>query len=151
MIRSRKKYIYEIINTLGTVEYVGETFNPKRRFYEHTKLKPCRNLSVGRFYKRQDLFMNIVDETYDSIECYRIESTLKCFWGLQPTEHLTRKNNGIKSCAKAIIAVNLTTGESFEFYGLQNACKTLNINLGEGGRVARGIRKHTKGYYLEYK
>ena len=44
-------YIYEIVNLLGTVEYVGETNNPKLRFINHK----CKN---GLFYKRQDILMN---------------------------------------------------------------------------------------------
>jgi predicted GIY-YIG superfamily endonuclease len=35
---------------MGTVEYVGKTINPKNRFYQHTKAKPNKNLSRGRFY-----------------------------------------------------------------------------------------------------
>ncbi len=52
-------YIYEIVNLLGTVEYVGETNNPKLRFINHK----CKN---GLFYKRQDILMNVLNETFET-------------------------------------------------------------------------------------
>jgi predicted GIY-YIG superfamily endonuclease len=52
-------YVYEIVNLFGTIEYVGETNNPKLRFINHK----CKN---GIFYKRQDIIMNVLDETYNT-------------------------------------------------------------------------------------
>lgn len=147
----KKKYVYELINLMGTVEYVGETNRPKKRFYEHTQLKYKSDSGVGKFYGRQDLIMNIVDEFDDTKSCFRYETKLKIHYGLIPSEHINRRQNGIKNCSKPVIVTNIKTGEIKEFYGLQNACQNLGLNLGEAGRVARGGRPHHKGYYIKYK
>jgi predicted GIY-YIG superfamily endonuclease len=55
-------YVYELINLVGTVEYVGMTKNAKRRMVSHK----CKN---GLFHKRQDIFMNIVKEFNDTKSC----------------------------------------------------------------------------------
>ena len=51
----KKYYVYELYNQMGTIEYVGESTNTKRRWYEHS----CKN---GKFYKRLDIKMHIVKE-----------------------------------------------------------------------------------------
>jgi predicted GIY-YIG superfamily endonuclease len=147
----KKKYVYELINLMGTIEYVGETNRPEKRFYEHTKLKYKSDCGVGKFYGRQDLIMNIVKEFDDTKSCFRYETELKIYYGLIPSEHINRRQNGIKSSSKPVIVTNIKTGEVKEFYGLQNACLNLGLNLGEAGRVARGGRTHHKGYCINYK
>ena len=137
-------YVYELINLVGTVEYVGMTKNAKRRMVSHK----CKN---GLFHKRQDIFMNIVKEFNDTKSCFRYETEVKLYHGLVPSEHLTRRMNGINNSAKAVIITNIKTGEVKEFYGLQNDCQNMGLNTGEAGRVARGGKLHHKGYYIKYK
>ena len=147
----KKKYVYELINFMGTVEYVGETKNPNKRFYQHTKLKFTGVSGNGKFYGRQDLVINVVKEFNDTKSCFRYETELKLYHGLVPSEHLTRRMNGINNSAKAVIITNIKTGEIKEFYGLQNACQNMGLNTGEAGRVARGGKLQHKGYYIKYK
>ena len=56
----KKWYVYEIVNLMGTVEYVGESINPKRRWIQH-KCKVISN-GQGTFANRSDVFMNVVNE-----------------------------------------------------------------------------------------
>jgi predicted GIY-YIG superfamily endonuclease len=56
----KKYYVYEIVNLMGTVEYVGESINPKRRWIQH-KCKVISN-GQGTFANRSDVFMNVVNE-----------------------------------------------------------------------------------------
>lgn len=56
----KKWYVYEIVNLMGTVEYVGETMYPKRRWSNHRC--NANSTGAGKFYNRSDIFMNIVME-----------------------------------------------------------------------------------------
>jgi predicted GIY-YIG superfamily endonuclease len=75
------KYVYEIVNTLGTVEYVGQTNNPKRRLREHIKCKPLQS-GYGKFYGRQDVVMNIVTIVETLKEARDLEEQLQLEYGL---------------------------------------------------------------------
>ena len=81
--------VYELINTLGSVEYVGVTNNPRYRFWQHTRRKDGRH---GQFLNRTDIFMNIVKETYDKKEALELEGKLKLEYGMEWTE----RTRGIK-------------------------------------------------------
>jgi predicted GIY-YIG superfamily endonuclease len=85
--------VYELYNSMGTVEYVGESSRPKVRFIEHTKNKPtCRG--HGKFYGRPDITMNIVAEFQDRKEAMKLEGELKLQYGLEWTEKTRQANGG---------------------------------------------------------
>jgi predicted GIY-YIG superfamily endonuclease len=75
-------YVYELYNELGSIEHVGETSNPKKRFYNHTKAKPIKGTGTGKFYKRLDISMNIVKEFYDKKEAFAYQCELQKQYGL---------------------------------------------------------------------
>jgi predicted GIY-YIG superfamily endonuclease len=75
-------YVYEIINSLGTVEYVGQTSNLKVRKYQHFRKKPTDSSRHGKFYGRQDLFLYPVAEFNTQREALDYEDELTKFWGL---------------------------------------------------------------------
>ena len=77
-------YVYELINLYGTVEYVGESKNPYIRFRQHTKWKP--NRANGKFYRRQDIMLNIVASFNNRKEALTLEGKLKIEYGLEWTE-----------------------------------------------------------------
>lgn len=81
-------YVYELINLLGTVEYVGHSSKPKWRFYQHIKVKP-KSKGHGMFYLRQDLSINLVSIHENKIEALREEIKLQKFWGFE-TEYEKR-------------------------------------------------------------
>jgi predicted GIY-YIG superfamily endonuclease len=72
------KHVYELINTQGIAEHVGETENIKRRFYQHTTSK------TGKFYGRTDLFLRVVNSFDTKKEAYEFQNELQKFWGLTP-------------------------------------------------------------------
>lgn len=85
--------VYELINTLGSIEYVGVTNNPPYRFWQHTKRSDGRN---GKFLHRSDITMYIVCETYDKKEALQLEGKLKLEYGMEWTEK-TRSIKGGKN------------------------------------------------------
>ena len=84
------KYVYEIVNTLGTVEYVGETVNIENRFKQHTKKK------TGKFFGRNDLSINAVAEFLTKKEAYSYQIELQKSYGLKTDKdhcaEIARKN-----------------------------------------------------------
>jgi hypothetical protein len=80
-------YVYELINLLGTVEYVGESHKPKYRFRQHIKKKPFgkdgkKHSGLGKFYGRQDIIMNIVKEFSDRKDAWEFQCELQKVYGL---------------------------------------------------------------------
>jgi predicted GIY-YIG superfamily endonuclease len=71
-----KRYVYELVNLMGTVEYVGETKQPKKRFCEHVKW------SRGKFYGRADIIMNIASEFDTKKEAFIHQCELQKQYGL---------------------------------------------------------------------
>lgn len=80
--------VYELINSMGTVEWVGETYRPEYRMCQHIKWKS----SNGKFYGRQDLIMNIVAEFNNRKEARNLEGQLKLEYGLEWTERTSLKH-----------------------------------------------------------
>jgi predicted GIY-YIG superfamily endonuclease len=72
------RYVYELINSVGTIEYVGETIDTKRRFAQHT------TWLSGKFKGRTDLTMHVVDSFVTKKEAYEFQNELQKFWGLAP-------------------------------------------------------------------
>ena len=87
-----KHYVYELINLLGTVEYVGETRNPKDRMRMHTKVKP--GPGCGKFYGRQDIIMNIVAEFGTRREAWKYQCKLQKGYGMETDAEKTGGKGG---------------------------------------------------------
>jgi predicted GIY-YIG superfamily endonuclease len=85
----KKYYVYEIRNSLGIVEYVGETANPKERFGRHVWRRPCLtkkgNVSngVGGFYGRTDVSLNIVKEFDNRKDAFNYQCELQKEYGFK--------------------------------------------------------------------
>ena len=89
--------VYEIYNSLGIVEYVGETRNTiESRFYDHTRRKPTQS-GRGKFYGRSDMFVRLVDQFNNRKDALALEGSLKQNYGLEWTELTMRTRNGIES------------------------------------------------------
>jgi predicted GIY-YIG superfamily endonuclease len=85
-------YVYELVNLLGTIEYVGQTKDPSYRLLAH-KSKPNSN-GAGKFFKRQDISMHIVATYATEEEARDAEEILQLFWGL-PTDRSKCGGKGI--------------------------------------------------------
>ena len=77
----KKWYVYEIVNLMGTVEYVGETINTKRRWSQH-KCKVVSN-GQGTFRNRSDVFMNIVNQFDNRRDALDKQYELQIEYGLK--------------------------------------------------------------------
>ena len=77
-------YVYKIVNSQGEVEHVGQTKNPTKRLYHHTKFKPRPNQSYGKFYGRTDIEMRI---------CGIFETKSESYWG----QILLQKHYGLET------------------------------------------------------
>lgn len=93
-------YVYELVNLLGTVEYVGQTIRPKIRFYDHTKREQRPDNWFGKFFGRQDISMHIIGSYATKAEALKAEYDLQIFWGL-PLDGYTRtkKTQGSKNAS----------------------------------------------------
>ena len=74
-------YVYELYNSEGIVEYVGESKNPKLRFHRHINLK--RTNGTGKFFGRTDLNQRIVAEFMTKKEAFNYQTTLQKQYGLE--------------------------------------------------------------------
>ena len=74
---NNKFCVYAIINTLGTIEYIGETQFPQQRFKGHL------NNKKGNFYKRQDIFMDIIEFLPTKREAWYRQCELQKEFGLE--------------------------------------------------------------------
>lgn len=84
-----KKYVYELVNLMGTVEHVGETFYPKKRLSDHCGKN-------GKFYQRQDISMHIVEEFDDIQKAWDYQCKLQEEYGLitdaqKQSQYFTKK------------------------------------------------------------
>jgi hypothetical protein len=90
----KKWYVYELINFYGTVEWVGQSMNPLRRFKNHIKDKPKEGNGMGKFYGRADLVLYIVKEFDTRKESYWYQCNLQKEHGLKTdSEKLHRKED----------------------------------------------------------
>jgi predicted GIY-YIG superfamily endonuclease len=91
--------VYEIINSMGTVEHVGETHRSlESRMYEHTKV-PLGSGS-GRFYGRNDVSIHLVTTFDNRKDALLLEDQLKQQYGLRRDEYERNKNAALSSQEK---------------------------------------------------
>lgn len=140
----KKYYVYELINLMGTVEYVGQTYRPKTRMYGHTKVKPSiNNLNrEGKFYGRQDLIMNIVAEFDDKKDALELEGMLKLSYGMEWTERNQNINRPVIVYKKDGSIVGI-------YQNLLRASKELGLNNSHASKALRGLLKTTNGYIIK--
>ena len=146
----KKWYVYEIVNLMGTIEYVGESTRPYERFINHTKHKGSPNNSFGRFYGRTDVFMNLAAEFDNKIDAFEYQCELQKQYGLI-SDRDKHANN--KSYRKANIILQYDINGNFikEYPSLCKAGETLSIAKQMIKRVCDKEYKQTHGYIFRYK
>ena len=100
-----KYFVYEIINLMGTVEYVGETKNP----YNRWKLHKCNSKSSGsgKFHKRSDVFMNIVCEFDNKHDAFNYQCELQNYYGFKTDrEKISQINLGRKNSEETRLKIS---------------------------------------------
>jgi predicted GIY-YIG superfamily endonuclease len=95
-------YVYELYNLVGTIEYVGETIDTKRRFQNHIKSK------IGKFYGRTDISINVVKGFDIRKDAYQHQCQLQKQYGLITDSEIHSKAN------KGKIASNKAKPHSIE-------------------------------------
>jgi hypothetical protein len=139
----KKWYVYEIINLMGTIEYVGETMYPKCRWRNHKR--KLRSPGSGRFGNRSDIFMNIVKEFDNKIDAFNYQCNLQIEYGLKPD---TQRIGNIRI---PIVAYDRNGKFVGEYESTIIAANSLNIKQPAISYVINGKRKHAKGYTFKYK
>lgn len=76
--------IYKIVNSNGIVEYIGQTCDIQRRFYDHVKHKP--GYGNGLFYKRTDVTLEVIEYADTRKKAIKIEEYWQTYYGFT-TEH----------------------------------------------------------------
>jgi len=149
--KKRTYYVYELLNSEGSIEYIGRTTLPKKRMWQHTKQRPIKGYGMGKFYGRTDLIMNIL-QTFDvSTHASHYETELKIKNGIPPTEKINSTNNALKNFSVERIPVYAYTrdGEYVgEFVSQDDCSKKLNLTKSAVSYVVSGKIKHTKGYII---
>ena len=77
------EYVYKIVNNQGVVEHVGNTNNPANRLIDHKK--KGNGSSRGRFYKRDDVRLEVLEECTNRKDAYHIQCQYQIMYGL-PTD-----------------------------------------------------------------
>jgi predicted GIY-YIG superfamily endonuclease len=98
----KKWYVYEIINLMGTVEYVGETIRPKQRWAQHKCNSKC-NKNDGKFYGRNDVRMNIVAEFNSKKDAFNYQCELQLKYGFETDEDKFKKQRILGGKAAGIV------------------------------------------------
>ena len=146
-------YVYELINLMGTVEYVGETYRPKGRMIQHTKSKSTIS-GMGMFYGRQDLVMSIVKGFDNRTDARKLETELKLSYGLEPTERNASSKNIKKAYqkkSKEVLAYKLDGTFIGEYCSGRECARVLGLQQTSITQVCKGRQKQTEGYTFKYK
>jgi predicted GIY-YIG superfamily endonuclease len=119
-------YVYELVNLLGTVDWVGRTIDPKRRFWQHTKTPS------GRFYQRQDLSMHIIASFESKKEATQLEHELQVYWRLETDlskKSMSGSKNGHSKLnedkvrqIKVLLAQKISCAEIGRRFGMPRMC-----------------------------
>ncbi len=90
---NRKKYVYQLVNEQNIIEYIGEAFDPERRFKEHKK--NTTKSGMGKFKGRTDLKLEVIAEFDNTKDAYDYQCGLqKIYFGTSDKEQA--KINGLK-------------------------------------------------------
>jgi hypothetical protein len=144
-------FVYELVNLMGTVEYVGRTKEPKMRWIEHVKKKPIEGISgKGLFYGRQDLVMNLVKEFDNVKDANYYEGRLKLEHGFNWGERDNFVKNGFRA-PRAVLVYKLDGTFVGDFVSTEEAAHRLDVWSGNIGKVLSGKIKQTGGYTFKYK
>lgn len=91
------KYVYELRDSGSSVVHVGQSKDPERRLYQHTKSN-SKGSGHGKFYGRTDITMDVVAGPMSEPEARDLEEQLQIQYGLV-TDREKSKQNGRNTTA----------------------------------------------------
>lgn len=91
--------------------------------------------------------INHIDENKTN----NVISNLEWSTAKENSNHGTRTERSSKTQSIPIIATNIKTGESTEFYGSNECARRLGLHKQNISKVLKGERKQTGGYTFKYK
>jgi len=140
-------YVYELINLMGTIEYVGESKNPQSRIKNHLSKN-------GKFHKRSDIIMNIICQFDNRKDAFNYQCELQKQYGFETDfeKNLRGGPTGRNAHKKSILCFDFTTNKLLKQYdAITDAAMELNIHSAQICRVLKGERNKCHGYRFEYK
>jgi len=155
----KKVFVYKIVNLNGDVEYIGETVNPKRRYYEHVRAK-------GKFAWRKDIKLVLIKEFNNKHDAYNYQCDLQIQYGFKTDKEIHLSNRKISNSEARELAINAIklkrsipilmldyyTGNLIKEYKSTNdAAKELGINSGSICMALKSKSKKYKQYKFLYK
>jgi predicted GIY-YIG superfamily endonuclease len=141
-----KFYVYKLINTLGTVEYIGETTNIKSRLKNHLS-------KSGKFYTRTDITLHIVSEFDNRKDAFNYQCELQKQYGFETDfeKNIRGGAAGRDSTKQSILCFNFITNKFIKQYdAITDAAQELNIKSAQICRVLKGERNKCHGYTFKY-
>ncbi len=135
--------VYELVNLMGTIEYVGQTCKPKDRLYQHLKYKAIDRSGHGKFYGRADILMNIVKSNLTKKESLILEEKLQNEYGLTTD----RKKSTPLSKRNTISVYQYSSNKLIgKFESQSEAARQLQLSTTRISLVLNGKQTHHKGY-----
>jgi predicted GIY-YIG superfamily endonuclease len=144
--RNGKHFVYEIINILGTIEYVGETYDIEQRFQNHIS-------KSGKFYGRNDIIINQVAEFDNRKDAFNYQCELQKQYGFETDfeKNLRGGPAGRDAHKKSILCFDFITNKFIKQYdAITDAAQELNMHSAQICRVLKGERNKCHGYRFEY-
>ena len=143
----KKWYVYELVNLMGTIEYVGETIRPEIRLKSHL-------YKGGKFYKRNDIVMNVVAEFDKENDAFNYQCELQQYYGFETDRNKYIKGAKIAGTMFSKPIKCFTEGTNFligEYTSLSEASKELNICITSISQNLNKGKKLKSKVYFEYK
>ncbi len=135
----KKWFVYEMVNLLGTVEYVGETSNPEKRLKNH--FLKTRGNGYGSFGYRQDIVFNIVAEFDNKKDAFNFQCDLQKQYGFETDLEKMQKhiknaikvNSGennykAKLTLKQVDEIRTLYKPKHKLYGCEKLAKLYNVS-----------------------
>ena len=176
--------VYEIVNTVNGMKYIGVTKTPHKRFIQHCSKKTVQSYlrSAIQKYGRECFNMRVLLVGH-RLYCLELEAKLIkaydtlvpngynfCGGGEGPVASMSGQKNpmfGVKRSQESVarsrdgivgnkhylakdFVATAPTGEQHSGKGLALFCAEHGLHTSNMAQVARGLRKHCKGWTVRY-
>jgi predicted GIY-YIG superfamily endonuclease len=144
--KADKHFVYELVNLLGTIEYVGETYDIEQRYLNHIS-------KSGKFFGRHDINIYKVAEFNTKSEAFNYQCVLQKHYGFETDfeKNLRGGPAGRDAHKKSILCFDFISNKFIKQYdAITDAAQELNMHSAQICRVLKGERNKCHGYRFEY-